>query len=271
MRRFHLWELHEEPWYPIGWRNHFQLMLGRIGCLFQPLESFGDKFESFLEKVQPKSILELCSGSGENSVSIYARLVSSLTSPNKPKLILSDLYPNIRSYSKLKEEYSGLIDYHAEALDCLAIPKEASDAWMMLESLHHFRPGEVRTILRNATENADGFAAAETTQRSWTNMAFTIFVAPILSVLIAAFLVKPIRFSNIFWGLLIPVVPFTMVFDAAVSNLRSYTVEELEEMIDSVRSAEFAWEVGTTEMPRLPGLKVTYVFGWRKDKAKTSS
>ena len=139
---------------------------------------------------------------------------------------------------------------------------------MMVESLHHFRPGEVRTILRNAAENANGFAAIELTQRSWKNMAFVILMTPIPCVLFAAFLVKPIRWLNILWGLLIPVVPFTIVFDGAVSNLRTYTVAELEEMTGSVGASDFAWEVGTTGMPRIPGLEVTYVFGWRTNEAQ---
>ena len=63
MRRYHLWELHEEPWYPTVWRSHFQLTLGRIGCLLRPLDGFVENFRKFLQRVRPKSILELCSGS----------------------------------------------------------------------------------------------------------------------------------------------------------------------------------------------------------------
>ena len=57
-------------------------------------------------------------------------------------------------------------------------------------------------------------------------------------------------------------LPLQAAFDGVVSNLRTYTVAELEEITRSIDSPGFEWEIGTAPIPRSP-LKATYVFGWR--------
>ena len=64
------------------------------------------------------------------------------------------------------------------------------------------------------------------------------------------------------WGLLIPVVPLMALFDGIVSNLRTYTVEELAAFTREIDVPGFVWEVGAVDMPGVP-LKATCVFGYR--------
>jgi hypothetical protein len=89
---------------------------------------------------------------------------------------------------------------------------------------------------------------------------------PITAACIIAFLLRPWRLSNLIFGLLLPVVPLALAFDSIVSNLRTYTVDELRAMVASIDAPDFAWEVDTVPVDGMQ-LRSTYLLGWRRSKA----
>ncbi|MCP4594378.1 MAG: class I SAM-dependent methyltransferase, partial [bacterium] len=95
----------------------------------------------------------------------------------------------------------------------------------------------------------------------WLNLVMTLPL-PLMAAVVTVFMLRPFRLRHLIWGLLIPVIPLTALFDGIVSNLRTYTVQELEELTRSIDLPGFQWEVGTAAMPRTR-LKATYLFGWR--------
>ncbi len=264
MRRYHLIELHEQSWYPAAWRRIFQSGLGRALDLTGTLEGFSGPFQRFLAHCRATSILDLCSGSGEAARFVWKSVASTPGEGHQPKLVLSDLFPNHEAFEKLKAEYPGGIEYFPEPVNAMNPPAATPRVRTLFDSLHHFRPEEARAILNDAAENADGIAVFESTSRNWKHMAQTLFVLPFLAAFLVAFLLRPIRFENILWGLLVPVIPFTAVFDGLVSSLRSYSTQELEAMTHSLERPEFVWEIGTVPIER-SGLEATYLLGWRKD------
>jgi len=264
MRRFHLMEFHEQPWYPDSWRQLTQHTLGWCGGAMKPLDIFSDHFRSFLERIRPRKVLDLCSGSGQFTATFWRGALDGLELESRPQLVLSDLYPNLERYRQLERAHPD-ISHHAEPIDALEPPEDGGDVWMMIESLHHFRPSEVRQILQKATENADGFAAFEITQRRLKNILTVVPMMALTTPLTIAFLVRPFSFKNVLWGLLVPIVPLTLIWDAVASNLRSYTLEELEEMTRSIDAPNFQWEMRSLPVPRTNGLMATYLFGWRRD------
>ena len=177
--------------------------------------------------------------------------------------MLSDLYPNKEAFDKLKAEYPEGIEYFPEPVNAMNPPPAAPRVRTLFNSLHHFRPEEARAILKDATENADGIAVFESTSRTWKHMVQTLLVLPFAAAFVVAFLLRPIRFENILWGLLVPVIPFTAVFDGLVSSLRSYSTQELEAMTRSLDRSEFVWEIGTVPVEK-SGSEATYLLGWRK-------
>ncbi len=261
MRRFHLIELHEQPWYPAVWRELFQLSLGRVVSLMKPYDVVADELRTLLERTRPEAILDLCSGSGEVTLTVWSRISSLLEAADRPRLVLSDLYPNLAASEEIKERYGGAVDYFPEPVDALDPPADAPRARMMIESLHHFPPAEVETILRNTVRTADVFIALENTERSWKNVALMILSFP-MAVFTTAFLVRPMRPRNVVWGLVIPFVSLTAVLDGVVSCLRTYTVSELEEFTRSAGMADFKWKSATVSVPGAP-VRVTYLLGWR--------
>ncbi|MCP3959571.1 MAG: hypothetical protein GY719_17115 [bacterium] len=265
MRRFHLIELHEQTWYPASWRRLFQSGMGRCLDAMDAFGSLSGHFQGFLQRVRPTSVMDLCSGSGELAVKTWNSMTAPLAERDRPLLLLSDLYPNVPSFTRLKEAESG-IDFHRQPVNALRPPKEAR-VRTMFNCLHHFRPEQVKEILGDAAKHAEGFAAVEVTSRKWLNLVQSFLLLPFVSVIATAFLVRPFHFRNILWGLLVPVVPITAFIDGMVSNLRTYTPEELSEMSRSVGDSRFEWEVGTVKMADTP-FEATYIFGWRAEEAE---
>lgn len=265
MRRQHLIELHEQSWYPAAWRSLFQRGLGRAHALTNAFERFHAPFGEFLTRLRPAAILDLCSGSGDAAASTWTGIAEHLGAELRPVLVLSDLFPNVESYRRIKERYPDAIDFFPAPVDALRVPAAAPRVRTLFNSFHHFRPAQAEGILRDAAETGDGIAIFEVTGRTWLNMVQTLFVLPIAAAFLTVFLLRPWRPSNLLWGLLIPVIPLTAVFDGIVSNLRTYTVAELEALVARIDAPDFEWEIGTVPMPRT-GLRATYLLGWRNTR-----
>ncbi len=267
MKRLHLIELHEQPWYPAFLRRIFQRGLGRALILTDTFENFRGPFREFLERTGATSILDMCSGSGDAITEAWSSLATNRDG-EVPTLFLSDLYPNTPSYEKLQDRYPGLIDFFPESVNVMHPPTEAPRIRTLFNSLHHFRPNQVRTILKDAAENADGIATFEATGNTWGNNLQTLFVLPFAAAFLTAFLLRPVRLTNILFSTLIPVIPITALFDGLVSNFRTYSVSDLEELTRSIDCPNFEWQAGTVKV-KSTGLEATYLFGWRTDSPRT--
>ncbi len=264
MRRLHLIEIHEESWFPDSIRKIYQRSFCHGMVLARAFDNVVEPLKRLIGRVRTDAILDLCTGSGELAVSLWQNTIAKLETEQKPKLMLSDLYPNVESYAELKERHPEAIDFYAGPVNALEPPADAPRVWMFMDSFHHFRPDDARNILRNAAENADGIGIFEASDRSWGQLLrVSIFAFP-FSLITTAFLLRPIRLQNLLWGLFIPVIPLAMWWDSLVSNIRTHTVEEIEAMTRSIGRDDFCWEVGKVVAPNSGGLKVTYVLGWRK-------
>ncbi|HET6345286.1 MAG TPA: hypothetical protein VFH51_10145, partial [Myxococcota bacterium] len=78
---------------------------------------------------------------------------------------------------------------------------------------------------------------------------------------------RPWRPRHVLWGAIIPVVPLTLTVDSVVSNLRTYTTDELRAIVAGIDAPDFVWDIGTAPIPGA-GLHATYVLGWRQSKAE---
>ena len=128
----------------------------------------------------------------------------------------------------------------------------------MFASFHHFRPEEARGILRDALEKRKSIFIFEATARTPAAIASSLLI-PLL-VLLMTPRVKPLSwFQNVF-TYLIPVLPFLIFWDGLVSQLRTYSVRELEEMTRDLQAEGYRWDIGLIEIPGIPG-GVPYLAG----------
>ena len=83
----------------------------------------------------------------------------------------------------------------------------------------------------------------------------------LLGYLFATPFIKPFRLSRLFWTYLIPLVPLATIWDGMVSFLRVYSVGELGELVEPLRTPGYTWEIGQASTGT-PLFVFTYLVGY---------
>jgi hypothetical protein len=116
---------------------------------------------------------------------------------------------------------------------------------------------DARRVLANAVERRKGIAIFEMARRE-PKIILAICFIPFL-ILFLTPRIRPFRWSRLLWTYGVPVVPFVLWFDGLMSCLRSYSQEELSELVRSLPEERYRWELGTQRGGFLP---VTYLIGY---------
>ncbi len=81
--------------------------------------------------------------------------------------------------------------------------------------------------------------------------------------LVMTLCVRPLNIKQLFWTYVIPVLPCLLAWDGAVSNARTYSKEDLEELLAEFPSEEYEWEIGRVKPRGLP-IPMLYILGLPK-------
>ena len=129
----------------------------------------------------------------------------------------------------------------------------------MICSFHHMKPEVAKGILKSASESGEPFVLYEISDNSiplWTlplnvilTMVIVLFVTP---------LVRPMTWQQIVFTYLFPLLPIFIGWDGAISNFRTYTLSDMELLVQELRSDDYQWEMGA-----IPGkgAKQLYLLG----------
>lgn len=240
MRRIHAFELEDQSWLPRVIRDYatdflrFMIELGdsyapAIGVIRRALESCGTE-----------KVIDLGSGGGGPWPGLFERVRGE---DGRLEVLLTDHYPNREAGERVRRAGPTGLSYHEEPVDAMAMPSELRGFRTIFTALHHFRPEDVRRILADAVRTRQGIGAFEFSERSVRGLLL-ILLSP-LFVLLFTPLIRPFRWSRLLWTYLVPVVPLVVLFDGTVSALRSYTVDELREIVGPLEAEGYVWEVGT--------------------------
>jgi hypothetical protein len=200
-------------------------------------------------------IVDLCSGGGGPWLDLVGRIPDA--GGPTPRVRLTDWFPNLAAFARLRRASEGAIDGDPEPVSATAVPARLDGFRTLFTALHHFRPGDAHAILADAVRARQGIAVFEVTRRTPLALLGALFF-PLLVLLFTPF-IQPFRWSRLFWTYLIPVVPLASLFDATVSCLRTYTAEELQDLVDDLEQG-YEWEIGTVRSAPLPS-RVTYLVG----------
>ncbi|WP_373520820.1 hypothetical protein [Aquiflexum sp.] len=234
MKRIHLFEFEDQAWFPDWIRvlmtryiMTFHKLLGTADLIF-PLVKKG------LQHADATVILDLCSGSGGPMVDVTRSLKKS-TEHEDLKLILSDLYPNQPAAEQFNNLKNRDIEYITTPLDASNVSKDLKALRTMVSSLHHMKPSVARQILKNAKESNQPILIFEISDNAppiflwWLAIPFafitTLFVTP---------MVRPITWQQLVFTYLIPILPSFIAWDGAVSNARTYTLEDMDILIEGL-------------------------------------
>lgn len=200
-----------------------------------------------LERTGSRRVIDLCSGGGGP----WSWLIDDLPRGDV-EVVLTDLYPNLHAEQRGDER----VRLHPEPVDATAVPEELTGFRTVFTAFHHFRPPQARAILEDAVERREGIAVFEVTQRSLPVMAGTLLLPLAVGLMTPG--IRPLRLSRLLLTYVVPAIPFVILFDGMVSNLRTYSVEELRGLVEGLD--DYAWEIG--EEPVTGQLApVTYLIG----------
>lgn len=244
MKRIDLFEFEDLPWFP----NWMRICLTRLIVVMHKILNTSDDLVPLIKRALDHSdkniIVDLCSGSGGPMIEVFKKLVAEGEYSNV-KLMLTDLYPNLEMASKINSSGLQNVVYKSSPVDALNVIPELTGVRTMVGSFHHMKPDAARKILQNAKERKVPICIYEISDNGYPTFLWwmTVPVIFIMALFLTPF-VRPLTWKQIIFTYLIPVIPMFFAWDGAVSNVRTYTLEDLDILLEGLESDEYRWEKG---------------------------
>ena len=254
MRRLQLIELEDQPWFPITIRDLATDYLQFVQTYFRFDLAMAPLIRRVMEQGRTTRIVDLCSG-GSGPLRL---LVQDLAAEGMPvKATMTDLYPNVSAFEQIAARSHGLIGFERMPVDAREVPPGLTGLRTFFNGFHHLRPSDARAVLHAAAAARQPIAIFEISERTWATL-LSICLTP-LFVWLSTPLMRPFLWRRLVLTYLVPLVPFTCLWDGVVSQLRAYSLDELRGLCEG--SAPMQWEVG--QVPVIGGRgRLTYLVGW---------
>ncbi len=240
MKRWHLFEIHDQSWCPDSLRNALTRLISHMTWCFRTYSPTADLLADALDKTGDTQVFDLCSGSGGPWRKLLGRVRNRLQVERQEPLrvFLTDKYPTDPAV-----EFPEGLSYVPDSVDAMAMGRDRAGFRTMFTSFHHFEPDGAQAILADAVRNGSGIAVFECTRRK-VSAVLLYLLAPVLVWFTVPFL-RPFRWQDWAWTYPIPILPMVVLFDGLVSCLRTYSPEACLELAAAADSkGEFEWEAG---------------------------
>lgn len=255
IRRVHLFELEDQPWLPSSLRAVVTRTLQLMITSFRVYEPAVPLLAKALASSGTNRIVDLCSGSGGPWPRLIALLRSEVPGA---RVTLTDRFPQPDALASA-EELEGL-EYWHDPVDARAVPASLEGVRTLFTGFHHFAPDEASAILGDAVAHRAPIAVFESTRRGALNVALAATVGP-LGLLLGLPWVRPFRWTHLLWTYVLPVAPLVYAWDGAVSNARTYSLEELRWLAARADGdGSYDWDIGEIVVPKAPA-PITYLVG----------
>lgn len=260
MARIHLFEFEDLSWFPNSLRESMTDYLGYVLDKLKFYEPAAPLLEEKMNVLQINTIIDVCSGSGLPVKSIFPILNKKRT----VKFLLTDKFPNLPSYKKLKESSGGKIDYVKTSVDAMNVPEELQGMRTIFSAIHHFKRDQVKKIIKDTLKKSMPIGIFDSGDKNIFTVLGIIFIHPIIFFFATPF-IKPFRWSRIIFTYLIPIIPVCTVWDGVISILRLYSPKALFKLAkEADENEDFYWEFGKVKNSK--GFKITYLTGIPNNK-----
>jgi hypothetical protein len=250
MRRLHLFEFEDQAWFPAPLRRAMtSYLVSAYGVTPFP-KLWAERLAKLMNRDEVTEIVDLGSGSGGPVPQVVKALEES---GYRVRVLLTDLYPD-----QGKAWTDDATRYFPQPVDAARTPPELSGIRTMFASFHHFQPEAAKSILRDAFAQRRPLCILEATSRTPGAVASAVLIPILVLVLTPA--IRPVSWIQLLFTYLIPILPLLIFWDGLISQLRTYSAEELNEFATDLQAEDYAWETGTIEIPRLPA-RVPYLIG----------
>jgi hypothetical protein len=257
MKRLHLFEFEDLPWFPQVVREAMTDYLAFMGAAFEkPYLEFVEILGRALDRTGDDTLLDLCSGGGGPALPLIRLLSRKRRAPTR--VVLTDLYQNRPRFDLAKRQSNGLVDCIDMPVDATSVPDGLAGFRLMSNSFHHLPPEAARACLADAARKGRGIAVCELVNRSPASV-LQIGIGTLTMFAVTPF-IRPFRWSRLLLTYALPIVPLCTLWDGVVSCLRAYDVRELRELSEGIGGEGYRWEIGRLPIPRTPAA-ITYLIG----------
>jgi hypothetical protein len=259
MRRLHLFEFTDQPWYPQIFRQIQTDYLQFVTTRRAGHQNLIPLFKRALLSAGTSEIVDLCAGGGGPWLQLSAQLQQAGLPVH---VTLTDKFPSTWLVEKDLGDGARQIHYLAEAVDARHVPPSLPGMRTLFEGFHHFQPEEARLILQDAWESraAIGIFEASLPMPQGPLIFVLSPLMTILGYLFATPFIRPRTWSRFLWTYLL-LVPLATCWDGMVSFLRVYSQDELRDLVKPLEREDYRWEVGQLSTGT-PLFMFTYLLGY---------
>ncbi len=254
--RIHLFEFEDLSWFPDsirqGGTDFLRFFLNSTN-FYQPAQKI---LADVLQRTAQNHVVDLCSGGGGAIEKVTGDL---LRNNSKLSVLLTDKFPNVNAFALISERNEGRIGYTASAVDAKDVPAELPGVRTMFSAIHHFKPHDVRGILKDAVDKKVPIAIFDGGDKHIFTLLGILIVQPIMFVLFTPFF-RPFKISRLLFTYLLPLIPLMTIWDGMVSVLRLYQPHQLKKIADELDAKDYIWESGKKRNGI--GMQVTYLVGY---------
>ncbi len=263
MKRIHLFEFEDFQWFPHRLRQMMTLYLVTFHRLLKTSGMFAPLIARACQVGKTQKIVDLCSGGSGPMLDIAQRLRTE-HGLSQLQVTLTDLYPNLTAAARINAQVGTGVRYQMTPVDAGDVGREMTGVRTMICSLHHMPPDVAKRILGDAFQKKQPLVILEISDNSppiflwWLAIPFGV-----ISALLLTPFVRPLSVGQIIFTYVIPILPLLIAWDGAVSNARTYTSRDLQELIRDLHAPDYQWEVGGLKKTGYPGA-MQYLLGLPK-------
>lgn len=259
MKRIQLFEFEDLPWFPRELRDYLTHYIVTIHRLMNTPAALAPLVARLVSHAKRDDIVDLCSGGGGPWADTLPLLESAYQLT--PTVTLTDLYPNATASKTVNSNTSRRMKYRQRPTDAGNVPKDLNGPRTLICSFHHMPPPVAQKILADAVTKRAPILIFEISDNSHPKFLWWLaIITAFISVFFLTPFVRPLTWKQILLTYVVPILPLVIAWDGAVSNARTYTPEDLREMLDKIPQENYLWDIGTVKPARAPG-KMLYVLG----------
>jgi ActR/RegA family two-component response regulator len=245
MKRIHLFEFEDFQWFPNFLRMCMTRYILTMHQLLGTAEDLAELLSPVLQKTKKTKIVDLCSGAGGPMAEVK-QLLEEKHGFSGLSLTMTDLYPNTEVASSINAQEDSSIRYLTEPVDATNVQQSQEGLRTMICSMHHMRPATAKNILKAAKEDQQAICIFEISDNSMPFFLWWLAIpTSFLMVFFITPFVRPLSFKQIVFTYLIPLLPIFIAWDGAVSNARTYTLDDWDKILADLQSDDYNWKKGT--------------------------
>ena len=257
MSRLQLVEIHDLAECPRVWRDSLTAFLQFTIDTLGIYDCIVPKIQMLMERSGTHSVVDLCSGGGGPWLRLRAAVQEEVGQP--VRVSLTDKFPNIEAFEQARAGGNGHIVPLETSVDATDVPADLEGVRTLFSSFHHFDPAVAQAILQDAVDKRAPIGVFEFTDRTALSCLAMTF-APLLALGVVPFQ-RPFSWTRLLSCVPVPMLPLMIGWDGFVSNLRTYTVDELKALVEPLDAVDYEWEFGKIDQG-LVVPPVTYLIGW---------